>query len=204
MKIKLLSFVFIATITACTTNINADKEGSNTTSTPCKDPRPQICTMNYQPVCGLLNDNQQKTFSNGCAACSDSKVKSYAENACQANTTNNTMQNNHNQQKDVWLTAKLRGVNYRAIGQEPAWLLEVVEGKQLFLSTNYSQLTKTYAYVEPKIDTSQHSKEYQLANKTLIKLENKHCIDVMSGEKFTSRVTIQLNERVLKGCGRYL
>ncbi len=33
---------------------------------------------------------------------------------------------------DVWHQAKLRGVSFRAIGQEPAWLLEVTNATRLF------------------------------------------------------------------------
>ena len=40
----------------------------------CADPRPQMCTMNYLPVCGVLEDNSQKTYSNACSACSDGNV----------------------------------------------------------------------------------------------------------------------------------
>jgi len=36
----------------------------------CTDPRPEICTANYEPVCG---DNG-RTYSNSCAACADSVI----------------------------------------------------------------------------------------------------------------------------------
>ena len=34
---------------------------------------------------------------------------------------------------DVWHKAKLRGVAFRAIGQEPGWLLEITNGKEIVL-----------------------------------------------------------------------
>ena len=37
----------------------------------CVEPRPQLCTMQYDPVCGLTANNQYKTYSNACSACSD-------------------------------------------------------------------------------------------------------------------------------------
>ena len=48
----------------------------------CKDPRPEICTMNYLPVCGFNSDNETKTYSNACAACSDKQVVSYKDGEC--------------------------------------------------------------------------------------------------------------------------
>jgi hypothetical protein len=48
----------------------------------CKDPRPEICTMNYQPVCGLDSSNSAKTYSNACGACSDKNVVTYMEGEC--------------------------------------------------------------------------------------------------------------------------
>ena len=48
----------------------------------CTDPRPQVCTMDYTPVCGVRVDQTSKTYSNGCSACSDSEVVGYQEGAC--------------------------------------------------------------------------------------------------------------------------
>lgn len=55
----------------------------NASSTICEDPRSQICTMNYDPVCGKLRDGSQKTFSNGCGACSDANVVGHDPGECQ-------------------------------------------------------------------------------------------------------------------------
>ena len=45
----------------------------------CKNPRPQICTMQYAPVCGKPTN---KTYGNGCAACRDSNVFYYVRGKC--------------------------------------------------------------------------------------------------------------------------
>ena len=37
----------------------------------------------------------------------------------------------------VWHEAKLRGVLFRAIGQEPGWLLEITDGSEILLVTGY-------------------------------------------------------------------
>lgn len=48
----------------------------------CEDPRPQICTREYDPVCAKLEDGSEKTYATGCTSCADSKVTSYKKGAC--------------------------------------------------------------------------------------------------------------------------
>ena len=48
----------------------------------CTDPRPEICTMDYRPVCATKTDGSQATYANGCGACSDPAVVEYREDAC--------------------------------------------------------------------------------------------------------------------------
>ncbi len=40
----------------------------------CADPRPDICTQNYAPVCGVHADGSRQTYSNSCMACSNPAV----------------------------------------------------------------------------------------------------------------------------------
>jgi hypothetical protein len=52
--------------------------------------RPEICTREYLPVCGLreveaadgATSREWKTYSTGCTACSDPSVIGYVEGAC--------------------------------------------------------------------------------------------------------------------------
>ncbi|MBE9561106.1 MAG: hypothetical protein IMF15_09980 [Proteobacteria bacterium] len=48
----------------------------------CEDPRPQMCTSEYDPVCGKLQDGSTITGSTGCTSCSDPKVVGYTKGAC--------------------------------------------------------------------------------------------------------------------------
>ena len=51
----------------------------------CTDPRPEVCTMDYTPVCALRAEDGSehwKTYANACTACSDATVKAYREKAC--------------------------------------------------------------------------------------------------------------------------
>ena len=68
-------------LTACNTNntrtILVAAEGQQ-----CTEPRPEICTRDYRPVCANLKDGSQKTFSNGCSACADANTDSWIESEC--------------------------------------------------------------------------------------------------------------------------
>lgn len=50
--------------------------------TICTDTRPQVCTMDYTPVCGQRKNGNPMTYSNGCTACSDDEVIGYREGKC--------------------------------------------------------------------------------------------------------------------------
>jgi len=60
----------------------SDEPKSENKQTICTDPRPQVCTMDYRPVCGERKDGSRKTYSNGCTACSDHEVIGYIEGEC--------------------------------------------------------------------------------------------------------------------------
>ena len=49
----------------------------------CTMPRPEVCTMDYTPVCAELQDGTTKTYSNACTACADAGVSGYRDGACE-------------------------------------------------------------------------------------------------------------------------
>ena len=48
----------------------------------CEEPRPQVCTREYRPVCATFQDGSSKTYATGCTSCSDSLVKYYKPEEC--------------------------------------------------------------------------------------------------------------------------
>ena len=82
----LLMFSLLA-LTACASVPMADsplKTDNNESLTLCPEPRPQVCTMDYRPVCAELKEGGSKTYSNGCGSCADPKVVGYRDGACEA------------------------------------------------------------------------------------------------------------------------
>ena len=60
----------------------------------CKEPRPEICTREYMPVCATKNtgvvcvttpcpSTEDKTYATGCTACADPKVIKYKQGQCE-------------------------------------------------------------------------------------------------------------------------
>ena len=48
----------------------------------CTEPRPQICTREYVPVCGVRSDGSTSTYGNGCGACGDERVIGHRPGEC--------------------------------------------------------------------------------------------------------------------------
>ena len=113
----------------------------------------------------------------------------------------------NNPRAAAWEEAKLRGVSYRAIGQEPPWLLEIDRDKGFLLVTRYGENRQQFPYVEPVTDTAQRTSSYaSQANGEgiTITIRGGDCRDSMSGEAFSSQVEISWREQQLRGCGRAL
>lgn len=107
--------------------------------------------------------------------------------------------------RDVWHAAKLRGVAFRAVGQEPAWLLEMTTGENILLITNYGQTRIDYPYVEPEIFQDQRKSVFSLeSGKHVVTILGQECTDSMSGERFEVTVEVILPDKKLNGCGRAL
>ena len=106
--------------------------------------------------------------------------------------------------KDVWHEAKLRGAAFRAIGQEPAWLLEITNGREILIVTNYGQDRVSHPYVEPEEDKAAARSVFQIDAETSVLIEGKPCTDSMSGESFDVTVTVTSGAQTLEGCGRAL
>ena len=68
------------------------------TYTKCNNPRPEICTREFRPVCAKVDtgvrcvttpcpSSENKTYSNTCTACTDPKVYGFWKNACAEETS---------------------------------------------------------------------------------------------------------------------
>ena len=51
-------------------------------TTQCTTPRPQVCTMEYAPVCATRNGGARADYSSACNACADDNVTAYINGRC--------------------------------------------------------------------------------------------------------------------------
>jgi hypothetical protein len=80
MRILFLSLIAVL-LGACAT---AAPPTSSTTLTQCSEPRPQVCTMEYDPVCASLIKGGTGEYPSGCNACADDAVSGYEKGQCPA------------------------------------------------------------------------------------------------------------------------
>jgi uncharacterized membrane protein len=107
----------------------------------------------------------------------------------------------------IWEAAKLRGVSYRAVGQEPPWTLEIHREEGFLLSTGYQGEQRLFPYTEPESDPVERSARYASeidGDSIVITIVGEPCHDSMSGQAFSGRVEVEWHGQTLRGCGRPL
>lgn len=96
MKLQVVALLmsFGALLNGCQSPAQAPEPApEQLVETQCQDPRPEVCTFQYQPVCALVDTgtrcvttpcpaSEWKTMSNACTACSNLDVMAYREGAC--------------------------------------------------------------------------------------------------------------------------
>ena len=107
----------------------------------------------------------------------------------------------------VWEGAKLRGVDFRAVGNEPGWSLEILSGDRITFVTDYGQTRVSTPLPEPRVEPQAARITYRAqtgAHALTLVIEPGPCHDSMSGEALGSRATVVLDAREHRGCGRAL
>ncbi|MFZ0390516.1 MAG: MliC family protein [Calditrichia bacterium] len=106
-----------------------------------------------------------------------------------------------------WAHARLNGVDFRAVGNEPGWYLEITGGGETVFVTDYGQSEYHFTTPEPEVDREAGRSEYLMENNNRqmkVILEGKWCRDNATGEQFETTVTVRIDGRVFHGCGRVL
>jgi putative lipoprotein len=104
-----------------------------------------------------------------------------------------------------WEDARRRGVEFRAVGNEPGWSLEIQSGEHLLFLGDYG--TRRLLTLDPGVQLQGNVRRYHSVTGPAdlqAEIIDEPCIDTMSGEAFPSRVTITLDGAILYGCGRDL
>jgi uncharacterized membrane protein len=106
-----------------------------------------------------------------------------------------------------WEDARQRGVDFRAIGQEPGWFLEIYEGNRTLIALDYGERRMTVRTPEPERDRDGSRTFYRVAippDRVVIEIRDEPCEDIMSGERFEATVVVTVDGEEFQGCGRAL
>ena len=101
--------------------------------------------------------------------------------------------------------AKFEGVAFRAIGNQPDWILEITADEKVVLITNHGESKIAFKVLEKFSDNV--STEYKLVstyNTMYIRIENRVCNDTMVDRIYDSTVYINFDGVNMQGCGKSL
>jgi uncharacterized membrane protein len=103
-----------------------------------------------------------------------------------------------------WETARAQGVDFRAVGQEPGWLLDIHTADRMVLVWDYGSNRLETPRGEPASPQEGATRyEGQSGGHTLIvTIRRTPCQDAMSGQPYPSTVEVVIDGRTLNGCGR--
>lgn len=103
-----------------------------------------------------------------------------------------------------WEGARAAGVDFRGVGQEPGWLIDIHRQGRIVLLLDYGESLTEFPLPVPNTQQEGATRyETQAQGKTLaVTIRRAPCQDGMSGEAYPSTVEIIIDGRTLNGCGR--
>jgi len=107
----------------------------------------------------------------------------------------------------MWEHAKLGGADFRGLGNEPGWALEVRAQSTLWFQYDYGTSELTVPIVDTESDPATRSTTYvgrSGSTELVVTLTAGSCADTMADETYPTRVEVRLDGREFRGCGRPL
>jgi putative lipoprotein len=111
-----------------------------------------------------------------------------------------------NRRRSIIEDARRRGVDLRAVGQEPGWIFELFPDRMVF-SGSYG--TKSVMAPRPAPAASPTAGEIVYAavteaHRLTARVRETSCVDTMSGERYESTIEVELDGEIYRGCGETL
>lgn len=102
-----------------------------------------------------------------------------------------------------WNAALLRGVAFRAVGNEPGWFVELARGEapRLRAKLDYGERELVVERMAPR-GAGFEGRAGEVPVRLDIRREP--CTDGMSGQRFEAGVSLRVGERAYTGCGAFL
>ena len=93
LSIRLVALGCLTAVTACA-SLPADLFGQGPAdpevpeapalqTVQCDEPRPKICTLQYEPVCAVMESGSINTYPSACNACADIAVSAWRPEPCE-------------------------------------------------------------------------------------------------------------------------
>lgn len=103
-----------------------------------------------------------------------------------------------------WDDARAQGVDFRAVGQEPGWLLDIYTRGLIKFSWDYGDNYAEFAVADPTSPQEGATRyEAHADGRTLVvTIRRAPCSDAMSGQPYPATVEAVIDGRTLNGCGR--
>ena len=104
-----------------------------------------------------------------------------------------------------WEDARRRGVDFRGVGNEPGWTVEVRDNQHILFQGDYGA-TRVLA-ADPQLTKIGNVRVYQAdyhGQPLRVSISNAFCRDTMADITYPSTVTVEFADRSYRGCGRDL
>jgi heat shock protein HslJ/uncharacterized membrane protein len=99
--------------------------------------------------------------------------------------------------------ARLRGVDFRAAGNEPGWVLEMLRDRIVFLG-GHGPERLTVPRPAARVDSASGETVFAVeteAHRLRVLIQERECVDAMSGDRAEARVAVEIDGREYRGCG---
>ena len=104
-----------------------------------------------------------------------------------------------------WEDARRRGVDFRAVGNEPGWYLEIRSDERMLFVGDYG--STRVLLDKPSLVIEQGGRVYAASegdDQISVTISDSFCTDSMKGDQFPFTVQLNHNGRLYQGCGRDL
>jgi uncharacterized membrane protein len=109
--------------------------------------------------------------------------------------------------REIEEEARRRGVDFRGVGQEPGWIVEIDEGVSIVFNGDYGETRATTGPPVREVDEASGRIRYRAraaAGDVVVSIARSPCQDAMSGARFEATVTVSYAGREYRGCGQSL
>jgi putative lipoprotein len=100
--------------------------------------------------------------------------------------------------------ARAAGVDFRAVGQEPGWLLDIYTRGIIKFVWDYGESYAEFAVTDPTSpqESATRYEAHSDGRALVVTVRRAPCQDAMSGEAYPATVEVVIDGRTLNGCGR--